>query len=193
VTDEREKQLRESVNGWYAAYVLERERADKLERESKTADIEMQRLEGRVESLVRERDELAANFKRNLRLGTEEVRRERDEARAEIRRLREGWDGWQRQALAAEQERDEWKLEAERRGLPKELMQRLHRAERERGEAQEALRHYADQDNWEDTTLGPESNTAGYLSFEYAGGHELPWAVARAALAAPVAPEGEAR
>ncbi len=53
----------------------------------------------------------------------------------------------------------------------------------------EALRHYDDEDHWTDVTPGPENNTAGYLAFEYDGGHELPWSVARAALASS---EGEA-
>lgn len=45
-----------------------------------------------------------------------------------------------------------------------------------------ALHHYANEDHWDDVTVGPETNTAGYLSFEYDGGHEYPWQVARDAL-----------
>lgn len=53
-------------------------------------------------------------------------------------------------------------------------------AERER--LRDALMHYAEVGNWEETTLGPEGNTAGYLSFEYAGGWNQPWKIARDAL-----------
>lgn len=45
-----------------------------------------------------------------------------------------------------------------------------------------ALEHYANIDHWTETTWPAEVNTAGYLSFEYDGGYDLPWKVARAAL-----------
>ncbi len=46
----------------------------------------------------------------------------------------------------------------------------------------EALRHYGDEDHWTEITIPESHNTAGYLSFEYDGGEDLPWSVARAAL-----------
>jgi hypothetical protein len=48
-----------------------------------------------------------------------------------------------------------------------------------------ALRHYADEAHWTDVTPGPETNTAGYESFEYDGGQRFPWTVAREALGVP--------
>ena len=65
-----------------------------------------------------------------------------------------------------------------------ESMRRLLAEKQERISAlEEALRHYADERHWDDVTPGAETNTAGYPVWEYDGGNELPWSVARAALA----------
>lgn len=46
----------------------------------------------------------------------------------------------------AERERDEWKQEAERRGLPQELIQRLNAAERDNTRLRERLERWEDED-----------------------------------------------
>lgn len=53
---------------------------------------------------------------------------------------------------------------------------------------QQALDHYGNEDHWEDVSPPVSVNTAGYLVFEYAGGEELPWKIAREALAGPDTP-----
>jgi hypothetical protein len=134
-------------------------------------------------SLVR-----AVNFTGGEKIASLEA--ERDALLVERDRERETTRAALAAAIVLERERDEAlsalkdEMKWDMGGVPEpEWKRRARVAEARVCDLEAALRHYADESNWQETTvLG--GNTAGYLSFDYDGGHEHPWKVARDALAA---------
>ena len=128
---------------------------------------------------VRDRNMLEQVEKRLKR--ADEVKLVLDEAIDEVTRLKSA-------LLVAQQERDAQtkklhRCRADYHAKVIALQKKMGEAKATITQLREALTHYANEDHWDETTPPVEVNTAGYLTWEYDGGHDLPWEVARAALA----------